>query len=112
MPKGHTSSLASLPVKDWISKTLLSSHPPHDVMNSVNCIALRNPRGLEIRYRDQRLFLKSQDRDNNDTNDSTYAPSIQDNINNGDESDKNDDDNDTNFIMPPDQEIAQGTAGV
>ena len=70
---------------------------PQDVINSVHCLACRNPMGLDIRDRGRRPFLEVEEGSDNDADDSTYAPSDEDNRNNGDESD---DDEATTMIIP------------
>ena len=44
---------------------------PQDVINSVHHLVRRNPKGLDIRNRDQHLFLEPEDGANNDDDDST-----------------------------------------
>ena len=78
---------------------------PRDVINSMHRLARCNPRGLNIRYRDQRPFLEAEDGANDDTDDSTYAPYNKENRKNGDERNENDDDTDTNINPPPDIEM-------
>ena len=87
---------------------------PQDVINGVHCFTLRNPKGLDIRDRYRRPFLKPEDRANNYDDDSTYTSLDNNNSNKKDESDNNESDNDdnANLHLPPDQEMAQGPAGV
>ena len=68
-------------------------------------LARRNPKGLDIRYRDRRPFLEPEDGANNYDDDSTYAPSDDNNSNKEDESDNNDSDHDdnANLHLPPDR---------
>ena len=84
---------------------------PQDIINVVHCLALRNPKGLDIRYRGRRPFLKPKDRNNDDGDYSTYAPSEDDSSDNEIYSDKNQRNHD-NLHPPPDQEMAQELAGV
>ena len=58
------------------------------------------------------MFLGDEDGARDDPNDSTYVPSEGDYRKNGDESDKNYHNKDTNIHLPPDREMAQGHSGV
>ena len=71
---------------------------PQEVINIVYCLAHRNTRGLEIRYRYRHSFLEAEDRDDDDPGDSTYAPSKEEDRKNGDERYEKD----TNINPPPD----------
>ena len=87
---------------------------PQDVINGVHRLVRRNPRGLDIQDRDWRLFLEPDHGANNDDNNSTYAPSDDDNSDNKNKRGDNesDSDNNVNLNLPPNREMAQGTAGV
>ena len=76
---------------------------PQDIINGVHCLALRNPKGLDIRDMDWCLLLEPEDGANDDDDDCTYAPSDDDKNDKKDESDKNYSDNDdnTNLHLPP-----------
>ena len=89
-------------------------HFPQDVINSVRCLARRNPKGLNIRERDRRPFPEPEDGANDDDKNSTYAPSDDNNRYNKYDSDDKDSDNDNNANLhpPPAQVMAQGAAGV
>ena len=84
---------------------------PHEVTNGVHCLAHRNPKGLDIRYRYRRPFLEPEDGTNVDEDCSTYAPSDDDSRDNEYESDDNQRNQD-NLNPPPDQEMEQQPAGV
>ena len=62
---------------------------PQDVINGVHRLALRNPKGLDIRDRDWRPLLDPEDGENNNGDDSTYAPSDNDSSDNKYESEDN-----------------------
>ena len=64
---------------------------PQDVINGVHCLLHRNPRGLYIQDRDRHPFLEAEDVADDDTDNSTYAPSNKENSKNIDERDNNDD---------------------
>ena len=84
---------------------------PQDVIKIVHCLACRNPKGLGIRDRDRCTFLNPEDRTDDDKDDSAYALSDHDISDNEYESDNNQINHD-NLQLPPDQEMAQGPAGV
>ena len=84
---------------------------PQGVINGVYILTRRNPKGLDIRYRDWRPFLEPEDGTNNDEDDSTYAPSDDDSSDNEYESDDIKQIHD-NLNPPPDQEMAQKPAGL
>ena len=79
---------------------------PQDVINGVDRLASRNPKGFGIRDRDRRPFLEPEDVTNTNEEDSAYAPSDKDRSDNEYESDKNQQIHD-NLNPPPDQEMAQ-----
>ena len=75
---------------------------PQVVINVVHRLVRRNPKGLDIRDRDQHPFLKPKDRTSDYGDDSTYAPSNDDSSRNEYESDENQHNRD-NLHPPPDQ---------
>ena len=89
--------LATRRIMNWESFT--PSPLSQYAINSVHRLAHRSPRGLDIQYRDQRLFLEAEDGADDDPEDSTYAPSKGEDSDNGDEIN----DNDTSINPPPDQ---------
>ena len=82
-----------------------------DVINGFHRIALRNPKGLDIRDRYRRPFLEPENETNNDEDNSTYALSDDNRSDNEYESDDNQQIHDT-FNPAPDQEMAQHPTGV
>ena len=75
---------------------------PQEIINCVHRLALRNPKGLDIRYRDRRPFLEPEYGNDDDGDNSTYALSENDSSNNEYESDNNQR-NHNNLHPPPDQ---------
>ena len=80
----------------------------------MHLLACHNPNCLEIQYRDRCPFLEPEHGDNNYDNDSNYAPSDNDKSDNKDEGDDNQSDHsdNDNLYPTPDQDMAQGHAGV
>ena len=111
---GHTSSWASKLTEDWTVRFSPPSPLPQDVISGVHHLALQNTKGLDIRDRDCCSFLKPENGANDNDDDSTYTPSDNNNSDDKDESHENDSDNDDNINLhlSPDQEMAQGPAGV
>ena len=75
---------------------------PQDVINGVNSLARRNPKGLDIRHRDRRPFLDNEDGAKDDRENSAYAPSDDDSRNKEYDSDDNQS-NHENLHPPPAQ---------
>ena len=75
---------------------------PQDVINGVHRLVRRNTKGVDIRDRYWRPFLKAEDGTNDNGDDSTYAPSDDNSSDNKDESDNNQSDhNDNTNLRPP-----------
>ena len=62
---------------------------PQDVINGVHRLTLCNPKYQDIRDRDWRPLLEPEDGENNNGDDSTYAPSDNDSSDNKYESEEN-----------------------
>ena len=102
----------SLTTGQRLNRQRFTSLPlPQDVINGVDCLASRNPKGFGIRDRDRRPFLEPEDGTNNNEDDSTYAPSDDDSSNRKYESDDNHQIHD-NLNPPPDQKMEHQPTGV
>ena len=73
-----------------------------DVINGVHRLACRNPKRLNIQDRDQCPFLKTDDRTDDNRDNSTYNPS-DDNIRHNEYESDNNQSNHDNLHLYPDQ---------